>query len=79
MAATLAVLEADRAGRAGEYWFGGRIGHADIALAAVLRFIAEALPGTVALSDIPSLADDAARLEALPVFQTISQPFIPPK
>ena len=79
MSAALAVLEADRAGRAGTYWFGERIGHADIAVAAVLRFIAEALPGTVALSDIPSLGDHAARLEALPVFQTISQPFIPPK
>ncbi len=29
-------------------------------------------------SDYPTLADEAARLEALPVFQAIAQPFIPP-
>jgi glutathione S-transferase len=74
----LTVLEADRAGRAGAYWFGERIGHADIAVAAALRFIAEAHPGLIALADFPKLAAHAARLEALPVFQRIAQPFIPP-
>ena len=74
--ASLAVLEADRAGRAGDYWFGDRIGHADIAVAAVLRFIAEAHPGLVSMADYPALGAHAARLEALPVFQAISQPFI---
>ena len=64
--------------RAGDYWFGDRIGHADIAVAAALRFIAEAHPGLVAMADFPALGAHAARLEALPVFQTISQPFIPP-
>jgi glutathione S-transferase len=78
MSAVLSVLEADRAGKAGDYWFDDRIGHADIAVATVLRFIAEALPGLVAVTDFPSLSDYAARLEALPVFQTVSQPFIPP-
>jgi glutathione S-transferase len=74
----LSVLEADRAGQAREYWFGDRIGHADIAVAAVLRFVAEAIPELVAIADYPSLSAYAARLEALPVFQKISQPFIPP-
>src|SRR5258705_9300702 len=41
---TLAVLEADRTGRPGDFWFDGCIGHADIAVAAVLRFIADAHP-----------------------------------
>ena len=74
----LAALEADRAGAASDYWFGDRIGHADIAVAAALRFIAEAHAGIVSMADFPALAAHAARLEALPVFQTISQPFIPP-
>lgn len=74
----LKVLEADRAGRKSDYWFGDRIGHADIAVAAVLRFIAEAHPGLVSMADYPALKSHAARLEALPVFQAISQPFIAP-
>ena len=34
--------------------------------------------GLVAMAQFPALAAHAARLEALPAFQTISQPFIPP-
>lgn len=75
---TLGVLEKERAGRNGEYWLGDRIGHADIATGAVLRFLGEAHPGVVRLSDYPALSAFAARLEALPVFRTISQKFIPP-
>jgi glutathione S-transferase len=78
IAAALAALEADRAGRPGPYWFGDRIGHADIAVAATLRFIPEAHPGLLSLADYPALAAHAARLEALPVFQQIQQTFIPP-
>ena len=74
----LAALEADRAGRTTDYWFGDRIGHADIAVAAALRFIADAHASLVAMAQFPALAADAARLEALPVFRTISQPFIAP-
>jgi glutathione S-transferase len=75
---TLAVLEADRAGRTGDYWFGGSIGHADIAVAAALRHLTESLPELVSMADFPALSAHAERLEALPVFQAISQPFIPP-
>ena len=78
IAAALAALEADRAGRGGPCWFGDRIGHADIAVACTLRFIAEAHAGLVVMAAYPALAAHAARLEALPVFQEISQPFIPP-
>ncbi len=78
IAVVLAALEADRAGRTSDYWFGDRIGHADIAVAAALRFIGDAHAGLVAMAQFPALAAHAARLEALPVFRTISQPFIPP-
>ena len=61
-----------------DYWFGDRIGHADIAVAAALRFIGDAHAGLVAMAQFPALAAHAARLEALPAFRTISQPFIPP-
>ena len=74
----MAALEADRSTRPETYWFGDRIGHADIAVAAVLRFLGEAHPGLAPLADFPALGAHAARMEALPVFQAISQPFIPP-
>lgn len=74
----LGVLEQDRAGRRSAYWFGDRIGHADIAVAAVLRFLNEAHAGLVDMSAYPALASLCATLEALPVFREISQPFIPP-
>ena len=78
ISAVLAALEADRAARQTGYWFGDRIGHADIAVAAALRFIADAHAGLVVMAQFPALAAHAARLEALPAFRTISQPFIPP-
>ena len=74
----LAVLETDRAARPGTHWLGERIGHADIAVAAVLRFIGEAHPGLVSPADFPALDAHAAKMEALPVFQTVMQPFIAP-
>ena len=74
----LGALETDRAGRKSDYWFGGRIGHADIVVATVLRHFREAHPGLVSFDDYPALAAHAAKLEALPVFQAVSQPFIAP-
>lgn len=74
----LGELETNRKTRVGDTWFGDRIGHADIAIACALRFIPEAHPGLIAMSDFPALSADAARLEAMPVFQTIAQRFIPP-
>ena len=74
----LAALEADRATRTGDYWFGRRIGHADIVVAAVLRFTTEAHPGLVSMENFPALKAHATRLEALPVFETIMQPFNAP-
>ncbi|MER8485718.1 glutathione S-transferase family protein [Mesorhizobium sp. M1322] len=74
----MAALETDRSTRRETYWFGDRIGHADIAVAAVLRFLGEAHPGLASLADFPALGAHAERMEALPVFRTVSQPFIPP-
>lgn len=75
---TLSLLETSRKERNSAYWLGDRIGHADIAVAVVLRFIGEAHPGLISATEIPRLRADAERLEALPVFAAISQPFIPP-
>lgn len=77
--ATLAVLEADRQARATEYWFGSSIGHADIVVATMLRFVTEAHAGLVSMRDYPALSAHAAKLEALAAFQSIQQEFIPPK
>ena len=74
----LAVLEADRAGRPSDYWFGARIGHADIVVATALRHLNEVHPELGAIAKYPTLAAHAARLEALPAFKSIAQPFIPP-
>ncbi len=75
---TLAALEAERAVRPTPYWFGQRFGHADIAAAAALRHLREAHPGLVEMRDYPALDRHASSMEALPVFQAISQPFIAP-
>lgn len=74
----LAELEADRAARATDYWFGDRIGHADIAVAVALRFLNEAHPGLARMENYRALTNHAARLEALPVFREVAQAFIPP-
>jgi len=74
----LDVLEAERAAIASPYWFGDRIGHADIAVACVLRFTGEAHPGLLAAGRYPALTAHAARCEALPPFQEIAQPLAPP-
>jgi glutathione S-transferase len=78
ISAVLDVLEADLASKNTYYWFGDHISHADIVVAAVLGFVTEAHPGLVSLGNFPGLNAHAARLEALPVFQAIKQPFIPP-
>ncbi len=76
--ATLAALETDRAAQTTDCWFGDRLSHADIAVATGLRFLNDAHAGLVDMADYPALRTDLARLEALPVFREIAQPFIPP-
>ena len=74
----LDVLEAERAAIPSPYWFGTRIGHADIAVACVLRFTGEAHPHLLAAARYPALVAHGARCEALPPFQQIVQPLSPP-
>jgi glutathione S-transferase len=74
----LAAVEADRSRRATPYWFGDTIGHADIAVACALRFLREAHPSLFREDAWPALAAHAGRCEALTVFRTIAQPFLPP-
>jgi glutathione S-transferase len=76
--AVLAALQADCASLSGRYWFGDRIGHADITVAAALRFLREAHPGLVDWETYPALVAHIGHLEALPVFGEIAQAFIPP-
>jgi len=74
----LDVLEKERAAVTSPYWFGERIGHADIAVACVLRFIREAHPQLFDAARHPALAAHAAHCEALPPFREIAQPLAPP-
>lgn len=56
----------------------GRLTHADIAVAAVLRHLGEADPGLVDPAAFPALARHAAALEETAAFRAVSQPFVPP-
>lgn len=75
---TLAALETSRSAATHAYWLGPSIGHADIALACVVRFLGEAHPGLWQAHRYPGLAAHAAQCEALPAFMAISQPFSAP-
>jgi glutathione S-transferase len=70
----LEVLEEERAAIVSPYWFGERIGHADIAVACALRFTGEAHPQLFDATRYPALSAHATRCEALPVFAEIVQP-----
>ena len=75
---TLAALEPIRAGVATRYLFGERIGHADVAVACGLRFLAEAHPDLDALAAHPALTAHAADCERLSAFQAVQQSLIRP-
>jgi glutathione S-transferase len=76
--ATVAELEAGRAGQSAPYWLGDRIGHADVAVVCALRFAIDAHADLVDMASYPALKTHRERLEALPVFETYSQAFAPP-
>lgn len=79
IAGVLSELEASRARHNSEWWFGDRIGHADIAVGCSLRFLGDAHAGLFDLSEgWPLLAAHAAACESLEVFQEIQQPFSVP-
>jgi glutathione S-transferase len=73
------VLEKERTAVTTPFWFGARIGHADIAVACTLRFTTEAHPHLFDAARYPALSAHAARCEALPPFREIVQPLAPPK
>lgn len=75
----LTALEQQRAAIAMPYWFGKRIGHADIMVACALRFTSEAHPGLFDDARYPALSVHAAACEALPPFCEIVQKLDPPK
>ena len=75
----LEVLERERGGVITPYWFGAAIGHADIAVACVLRFAREAHPALFPAARYPALAAHAEACEALPAFAEIVQPLKPPR
>jgi glutathione S-transferase len=73
------VLEADRARRSTPWWFGGKLGHADIAVACAIRFTREAHPGLFEPTRWPVLERHASACESLDQFRRIMQPLDPPK
>lgn len=75
----LGVLEVERAKVTTPYWLGDRIGHADVAVACVVRFTREAHPQLFDAARYPALSAHADRCEALAPFQEIVQPLAPPK
>ncbi|RQH14077.1 glutathione S-transferase family protein [Bradyrhizobium sp. RP6] len=79
IADVLKVLESERAGVTTPYWLGDRIGHADVAVACVVRFTREAHPQLFDASRYPALAAHSERCEALAPFKEIVQPLAPPK
>lgn len=78
ISATLALLEAERGALASSWWFGDTPGHADIAVAAMLRHLREAHPGLAGAGAFPALDAHCDACEALSVFREISQPFAAP-
>jgi len=61
----LEVLEKERADIASRYWFGERIGHADIAVACVLRFTGEAHPQLIRCRAISGAAGPRRALRSV--------------
>jgi len=74
----LDLLEKERAAVKTPYWSGETIGHADIAVACVLRFTGEAHPALFE-DRYAALKAHSARCEALPPFLEIVQVLAPPK
>ena len=66
---------ADAQGVPGPWWFGERVGHADIAVACALRFLREAHPDAFDARRWPRLAAHAEACEALEPFRAVVQPF----
>lgn len=79
IADVLGALEAERVKVTTPFWLCDRIGHADAAVACVVRFTREAHPQLFDASRYPALSAHAERCEALAPFREIVQPLAPPK
>lgn len=74
----LEMLDREREAIASPFWFGDRIGHADIMVACALRFTGEAHPHLFN-ARYPTLQAHAISCEALPSFRETLQRLDPPK
>lgn len=74
----LRALDKERAASGSKYWFDEALSQADMAVTAMWRHLSETHPTIAVQANYPALSAHAARMEALPVFEKISQPFIAP-
>ena len=75
----LELLERECGALSEPWWNGSAPGHADIAIACVLRFLGEAHPGLFDAARYPALGAHCARCEAMTAFSGVVQAFSPPK
>jgi len=75
----LDALEADRVRRASDFWFGDRVGHADVVVTCAIRFLREAHSEIFGLGRWPGLVALADACEVLRAFESVVQRFDPPK
>jgi len=74
----LDLLETDRSAHSGPWWMGADMTHADIMVAAMLRFVDEAHGRRFQIAGWPALAAHSAQCEAMELFSGTSQRFIGP-
>ncbi|HWI84773.1 MAG TPA: glutathione S-transferase family protein [Sphingomonas sp.] len=75
IAATLAMLDRERASRKTPWLFGERLSHADIILGTMVCFLREAHPGKFDLDGFKALKRHSKICDALPEFKGTYQPF----
>ena len=75
VAATLAMLDRERALSKTPWLFGERLSHADIMIGTMFCFLREALPGQFDLDGYKALKKHSKACDALPEFKNAYQPF----
>lgn len=71
---TLLLLERERAACSTPWWLGETMTHADIAVAVVVHFLAQAAPAIVERLPLPTLRAHEAACHALELFRSIDAP-----
>jgi glutathione S-transferase len=74
----LRALDKERAVSGSKYWSGETLSQADIAITSMWRHLTETQPTIAVSANYSALSVHAARMETLPVFEKISQPFVAP-